>query len=62
MGKLAGSLDEHTGQIARTLTMASSAAVFLFVSWLYTAKCLTCDSSPVLCTPSISLTASEAFR
>src|SRR5580704_2627465 len=40
----------------------SSWGVLRLVSWLYAAKCLTCDISPVLCTPSISLVASDAFR
>ena len=47
---------------ARVLTIALSAGVLRFVSWLYTAKCLTWAISPWLWTPSISPTASAWFR
>src|ERR1700689_326905 len=48
--------------MARSLTIASSAAGVRLGSWLYKAKGLTWDISPVLCTPSISDTASDEFR
>ena len=42
--------------------MTLSAGVFLYVSWLYTARCFTWDSTSWPCTPAISGTSSEAFR
>src|SRR5579859_246386 len=39
-----------------------SAGVFRYVSWLYTARCLTCDSTPWPCTPAISGTSRAELR
>ena len=42
--------------------MTLSAGVLRYVSWLYASKCLTWDSTPWPCTPSISGTSRPAFR
>ena len=45
----------------RVLTIALSAGVLRFVSWLYTARCFTCAISSWLCTPLMSAVAMAAL-